>query len=82
MNNFSQIRSLKQLQQEKQQLQKRARRQESAVLNDLNGLHASAQKWINGVFRLKNIASFFLPKLEFATVLFPVLKRVLRKRKK
>ena len=81
MNNFSNITSLKQLYLEKRQLEKVVRRQEKVVLYDINGLHEGAKKWIDGVFRVKNIVKFFLPKLEFATVLYPVLKRLIRKRK-
>ena len=74
MNNFSNIQSLKQLNSEKQQLEK-------VVLYDINGIQSGAKKWIEGVFRVKNIVKFFLPKLEFATVLFPVVKRIFRKRR-
>lgn len=81
MNNFSNIQSLKQLNSEKQQLEKVVRRQEKVVLYDINGIQNGAKKWIDGVFRVKNIVKFFLPKLEFATVLFPVIRRIFRKRR-
>lgn len=81
MNNFSNIQSLKQLYSEKQQLEKVVRRQEKVVLYDINGIQNGAKKWIEGVFRVKNIVKFFLPKLEIATVLFPVIKRIFRKRR-
>ena len=81
MNNFSNITSLKQLYSEKRQLEKVVRRQEKVVLYDINGIQNGAKKWIDGAFRVKNIVKFFLPKLEFATVLYPVLKRLIRKRK-
>ena len=81
MNNFSNITSLKQLYLEKRQLEKVVRRQEKVVLYDINGIQNGAKKWIDGAFRVKNIVKFFLPKLEFATVLYPVLKRLIRKRK-
>ena len=81
MNNFSNIGNLKQLYSEKQQLEKVVRRQEKVVLYDINGIQNGAKKWIDGAFRVKNIVKFFLPKLEFATVLYPVLKRLIRKRK-
>lgn len=81
MNNFSNINSLKQLYSEKRQLEKVVRRQEKVVLYDINGIQNGAKKWIDGAFRVKNIVKFFLPKLEFATVLYPVLKRLIRKRK-
>ena len=81
MNNFSNIQSLKQLNSEKQQLEKVVRRQEKVVLYDINGIQSGAKKWIEGVFRVKNIVKFFPPKLEFATVLFPVVKRIFRKRR-
>lgn len=82
MNNFSKISNLKQLQQEKQLLQKKARRQENLILNDIGSLQDSVRKWANGVLRVKNILTFFLPKVELVTVLSPVLKRLFRKRKK
>ena len=81
MNNFSNIQSLKQLNSEKQQLKRVVRRQEKVVLYDINGIQNGAKKWIEGVFRVKNIVKFFLPKLEFATVLFPVVKRIFRKKR-
>ena len=81
MNNFSNINSLKQLYSEQRQLEKVVRRQEKVVLYDINGIQNGAKKWIDGAFRVKNIVKFFLPKLEFATVLYPVLKRLIRKRK-
>ena len=82
MNNFSNINSLKQLYSEKRQLEKVVRRQEKVVLYDINGIHEGAKKWIDGAFRVKNIVKFFLPKLEFATVFYPVLKRIIRKKRK
>ena len=81
MSNFSNIGNLKQLYSEKQQLEKVVRRQEKVVLYDINGIHEGAKKWIDGAFRVKNIVKFFLPKLEFASVLYPVLKRIIRKMK-
>ena len=81
MEQFSNIHSLKQLYSEKHHLERKVRRQEKIVLHDVTVVHEGAQKWINGAFRVKNIVKFFLPKLEFATVLYPVLKRLIRKRK-
>ena len=81
MNNFSNIGNLKQLYSEKQQLEKVVRRQEKVVLYDINGIQNGARKWIDGAFRVKNIVQFFLPKVEFATFLYPILKRIIRKRK-
>lgn len=81
MDKFSTISSLKQLYSEKQQLEKRVKRQENTVLNDLYEVQAGAKKWVDGIFRVSNIIKFFLPKLEFASVLYPVLKRIIRKRK-
>ena len=43
---------------------------------------SGAKKWVDGIFRVSNIIKFFLPKIEFATVLFPVLKRIIRKRRR
>ena len=81
MNNFSNITNLKQLYSEKRQLEKVVRRQEKVVQYYLNGIHNEAKKWIDGAFRVKNIVKFFLPKVEFATFLFPILKRILRKKR-
>lgn len=81
MNNFSNITNLKQLYSEKRQLEKVVRRQEKVVQYDLNGIHNEAKKWIDGAFRVKNIVKFFLPKVEFATFLFPIMKRILRKKR-
>lgn len=82
MNNLSNIQNLHQLEAERRQLRKQIRRQENTIMNDLGSIQASAQKWVNGVFRVKNILSFFLPKVEIATVLFPVLKRIVRRKKR
>jgi len=82
MDNFSTINSLSQLSSEKNRLRKRVRRQENQVLDDLYSVQAGAKKWVDGVFRISNIVKFFLPKIEFATVLFPVLKRIIRKRRR
>ena len=82
MDRFSTISSLKQLYSEKQQLEKRVKRQENTVLSDLYEVQAGAKKWVDGIFRVSNIIKFFLPKIEFATVLFPVLKRIIRKRRR
>ena len=81
MNTFSSIENLRQLYSEKRQLEKKVRRQEKVVLYDLNSIHSEAKKWIDGAFRVKNIVKYFLPKVEFATFLFPILKRILRKKK-
>ena len=82
MNQFSNIHSLKELNSEKRQLERKVRRQEKLVLRDVSDLQAGAQKWIDGAFRVKNIVKFFIPKLEFASVLYPVIKRIIRKRRR
>ena len=82
MSSFNRIQNLRQLEAQKRQLRKTIRRQENVVLDDINAVHTSARKWVDGVFRVKNILGFFLPKLEIATVLFPVLKRIFRKKKR
>ena len=82
MDKFSNIHNLKQLYSEKRQLEKKVKRQENVVLNDIYDVQSGAKKWIDGAFRVKNIVKFFIPKLEFATVLYPVLKRIIRKRRK
>lgn len=82
MSNYSQIRNLKELDQERQKLRKEAGRRERIVLRDLNGIQESWQKWSSSIFRLKNILSVFVPKLEFATVLFPVIRRLFGRKKK
>ena len=82
MNNFATISSLKQLHEEKRHLQKRVRKQENAVLKDISVMQASARKWVDGALRLKNVLKIFLPRVEFATLMFPLLRRIFRKRKK
>lgn len=82
MDKFSNIHNLKQLYSEKRQLEKSVHRQEKVVLNDIYAIQSGTRKWVEGAFRVKNIVKFFLPKLEFATVLYPVLKRIIRKRRK
>lgn len=81
MDRFSTISSLKQLYSEKQQLEKRVKRQENTVLSDLYEVQAGAKKWVDGIFRVSNVVKLFLPKIEFATLLFPVLKRIIRRRR-
>lgn len=81
MDRFSTISSLKQLYSEKQQLEKRVKRQENTVLSDLYEVQAGAKKWVDAIFRVSNVVKLFLPKIEFATLLFPVLKRIIRRRR-
>lgn len=81
MNNYSKIRNLQELDAARKDLQKEVGRRERIVLRDLNGIHESWTSWTNSIFRIKNILSVFLPKLEFATVLFPVLRRIFGKKK-
>lgn len=82
MNKLSNITNLQQLGQEKLLLQKKIRKQEDRLMGDVASIQSTAQKWVDGVFRVKNILQFFIPKMEFATVLFPVVKRLFFKRKK
>ncbi|MBR3647915.1 MAG: hypothetical protein IKN59_05965 [Paludibacteraceae bacterium] len=82
MNNYSSINNLQKLEQEKRILRKRIRKQENNVLTDLGAMRASAEKWVNGVIRFKNIAQFFLPKFEIATILFPIVRKIFRWRRK
>lgn len=82
MNKYSQIRNLQELDAERQLLRKEVGKRERIVLRDLNGIHESWMSWTNSLFRIKNLLNVFLPKLEFATVLFPVLRRLFGRKKK
>ncbi len=82
MNKYSSISGLSQLYSEKLTLQKKVRKQEKAVLNDVTDIQNGFQKWVDGAFRVRNIARTLLPKLEYTTVLFPILKRILKRKRK
>ena len=80
MNNLSEIRNLKDINAQRAVLKKKANKQERILLQDLNGLQEELGRWGNRISRVGRIFRIFLPKLEVAGVLAPMLKRFLRKK--
>ena len=82
MNKYSSISDLRSLYAEKVTLQRQVYKQEKTILNDLSDIQSGAQRWVDGVFRLKNIVKALLPKFEFASILYPIVKRFVFRRKR
>ena len=82
MNKYSSISDLRSLYTEKVTLQRQVYKQEKTILNDLSDIQSGAQRWVDGVFRVKNIVKALLPKFEFASILYPIVKRFVFRRKR
>lgn len=80
MNNLSQIRNLQDIDRMRKVLRKKARKQGAVVEKDIAHIQHSWEHFVGGFTRVKNIFSVFLPRMEYLTVLFPVLKRFIKRK--